>query len=253
MPLHKHDILNLLPLAVGLALATTASATDYTFNLAPSDINNGILSAGGTGGESIPIGLADSPIGWESGSFVSNIDGAGNRYSQLYVNLPLALGVSSITLDDLAGIKYFTKEGTTNALDWALRIYTKPVAGVTSFYQYRFDSINPAGSNEWSLWDANTAGWFTNVSDRSNGGNTNTAISQSLSQLTGNYSGDLLYFSLFTGASGNTSPLSNGLDGLVVTMANGDAVRINMVPEPVTASFLVLGSLLLLRRPRRTC
>lgn len=228
------------------------AAQTYSYNLSPDDIGTGtssLLIVNPTpGGDSLPVAGAYGPVGWGDTSIVTNIDGVNAKYTQLYINIQLAFMTPvTLTISDIVGITYWTKEGVANSGDWALRLYSEPVPGQSSgWYGHRFEGSSPApGNTNWNMWDANSAGWFKTVASGSGGASDTTGYS--LTGLHANYGSEkILYFSIFAGSSTNMGPISNYLDGVVISLANGDQVRLNLVPEPGIIALASLGSSLLL-------
>jgi len=194
--------------------------------------------------------------GGEAVPFLSPIDGSSTKYVGLAIDFNLAFQPEGLTLGDLADITYYTKKGSsTSALDWSIRIYTQPTVGGT-WYGYRFDGKTPnAADTDWHLWDADSSGWFTAGQVASP--KSSLSFTKSLSELASDStygSLSLLYMVLVAGSSTNTQSILNSLDGITITRANGDQVKIDLVPEPGTFALLFggLGVLRLLHSRRRS-
>lgn len=167
------------------------------------------------------------------------------------MNLQLAFQIpTALTISDIVGITYWTKKGSVNNSDWSLRLYSEKLPGQTSgWYGHRFEGATPASSNsDWNMWDANSAGWFHTVAEGRSGGSTDKT-GYSLTELHDEYgSENILYFSIFSGSSTNIKPISNYLDGVVISLANGDQVRLDLVPELGTLVLGICGGVILIGR-----
>lgn len=224
------------------------AAHTYEYTLGPEDIGTGsslLVVNPVPGGDTLPIAGATGPEGWGETSFITNIDGTNGKYTQLYINLQEAFQTAiPLTLGDIVGITYWTKQEVTNNNDWSLRLYSQKLPGQASgWYGHRFDATTPSpGNTDWNMWDADAAGWFKTVT--SGGGGAADTTGYSLTELGAEYGSEsLLYFSIFAGSSTNTGPIFNQLDGIVITLANGDQLRMDLIPEPGTIALGILGAL----------
>jgi len=245
----------LFPLVASALLFVSSSraAQTYSYNLGPEDVGTGsslLVVNPVPGGDTLPVAGATGPIGWGDTSFITNIDGTNGKYTQLYINLQEAFQTSTtLTLGDIVGITYWTKQGIVNSGDWSLRLYSQKLPGqVSGWYGHRFDGTTPSpGNNDWNIWDANSTAWFHTVT--SGGGGAPVTTGYSLSEINAEYGSEgLLYFSIFAGSSTNTVPIFNQLDGIVITLASGDELRMNLIPEPGTITLGTLSALLLIGR-----
>jgi len=238
--------------ASALLFASYARAAQtYEYVLGPENIGTGsslLVVNPVPGGDVLPVAGATGPEGWGETSFITNIDGTNGKYTQLYINLQEAFRTSiPLTLGDIVGITYWTKQGVTNTNDWSLRLYSQKLPGqVSGWYGHRFDATTPTpGNTEWNMWDADAPGWFKTVT--SGGGGATDKTGYSLSELGAAYGSEsLLYFSIFSGSSTNTGPIFNQLDGIVITLASGEQVRMDLIPEPGTIALGLLGALLVI-------
>ncbi len=243
---------------VGAAAATTYDYTVYPSMVAPAGTPGALFSGDGSFNDSNAGPVTADPTtgtpGWGSSSFVSNISGnlsatpgGTYRYSEFQLPNLQALFHSStpISIGDLAQISYYTKNNSGTVQDWDIRLYTVPQANNAHYYHARFESVNPTSTDSnWHQYNGDFTNVHTGVVSPPGMTNVDTPLANlSVSQLAAAYgSQQILYMSFIAGASGNTSPISTNLDGIQITLANGDIANINLAatPEP---SALVLGGL----------
>lgn len=266
------------------ALAESASATVFNYTVYPSDVApagtaGALFSGDGSYNTAFAGPVTADPTsgapGWGTSSFVSNITGLNSttnvngtyKYSEFQLpNLDALFHTSvPLTVGDLASISYETKNNSGTSQDWDVRIYTvKANSSDPGFYQSRIESPNPvAGNTNWNNWDLNSNAKTVDVVNRALGTTTDTSSASSLtpggatlSQLSSVYhygSQTILYMSFLAGASGNGSPISTNLDGIQITLTNGDVANINLAatPEPASVVMIGLGAIGLLLVARR--
>jgi hypothetical protein len=215
--------------------------------------------------------------GFDTSSWQSPADGSK---SEFYIT-PTAIFGHSVTVGDIASMSYWTnKPGGTS--DWTLYIYTafEGSGDTGSFYHSRLNAEpyitgTPAvddPDNTWVEWstdggDTNPLEFYDVARDGGNFGSIGN--DPTLAQLqnfgnayswsggsTNNYnSEDVSYFSLQTGSAW-AGDFSGLVDGLTITLKNGDTANINLeaAPEPGTwalAGFAGLAILTVGKKKRR--
>jgi hypothetical protein len=235
-------------IAAVAAMASGVQAASTTVTLLPG----AAVNTSGNAGTSAP--------GFGTGSWQA--PGAGAK-QEAYVPVG-ALFSGSVTIDDIASISYWTNKGTTAAdVDWTFLIYTaKTGSGDTgSFYHSRlnsepyFTNTPSVTANTWHEWSTNDPSNPMTFYDQARSGNFGTYADPTLGDLQAgsvtwannaqyDYGSDTVsLFSLQTG-----SAWSNGftglVDGVTITLKNGDVGRINLEAVPAPAS--VVGGLALL-------
>ena len=236
----KHIPLFLALNAVLLLSIQSASATVYNYTISASGIPASGAGVTYDNGGSAPVDdlLTGDP---GSSSLITAITGTtGNKYSALSLNVDTLFDTTGLTIADLSGISFNYIGTATN--DWQLSIYTNQVAGDTSFYNDRFTGLSIGASSTWATSNADTAGYFTLVTNK--GGGYTGSISDSLTDLGSNATygpEQIQYLYLEAGASGNSSVITDNLDGITLTRANGDVVNIDFIPEPSTVALEMVG------------
>ncbi len=226
--------------------------------------------------------LGDAPSGWGNTSWQGPDTGKLN-YHVWYTEIS---GGAAVDLDDLFGaghgltvadvesISYHTKKGASVPADrdfW-LSVYTQEEndgEDAGSWYDSRLHArpdVGPSYSDSftydaWNLWSTDDAASSTNQlmfydSGRGWNGYYETLENLGADEVTwGNgeshdYRNELLK-SITLQTDSGWDGFDGNLDGLTITLADGDIGEVNMVPEPVTMSLLGFGGLAVLRRRRR--
>ncbi|MES3004490.1 MAG: hypothetical protein V4690_00075 [Patescibacteria group bacterium] len=229
-----------LALVLSALVVAITQAASLTFTVTPST-----PLVFGTGGNNVVGVLQDSAPGFASGSLASN----GIAKTDTYLTPESLFGGREVSLGEVAGMSYWTKKGTTHAVDlrdWYMVIYTKPYVGDKStptWYGSRIgaepyfaSSMNaPAGIwNEWSTEaDENQLRFFESTQGAP-GANFGTYNDPSWSTLlSGNslsghaYAGQkVLFFSLQT-ASSWAAGFTGQLDGLRIELTDGSVAKVN--------------------------
>ena len=231
--------------------ASTAFATTNEITLLPSS-PAAVGSVAGVQGNFAP--------GFDSGSWQYNqgVDLQGSAKGEIYIT-PSSLFSTPVTVGDISSISYWTNKPTTpNNVDWSFYIYTQPTgSGDTgTFYHSRLVSepyFSPNGGsytpNAWTQWTSNpTTG--LRVYDTARAGNSGTYTDPFLNSAfngpitygnstTHDYTGESVeYFSLQTGSSWS-SGFTGLLDGLTITLKDGDVGIVNFEAVPETSTWFV--------------
>jgi hypothetical protein len=219
------------------------AATVINETITPAAVNGVVLRGDGTWLSPAPV-TADPTTGapgWGSSSFISNITGGVNsNYSEFQVNLDALFG-RTLTINDLQSISYNSKNNAGSAQDWDIRLYTDPQPGDIHFYHSRFEA-NPPVTSGWQTWSTDSNLKISNVHSGTN--NSDTPLNATLTDLHANYGTEkILYLSFIAGASGNTLPIANNLDGISIKLSDGSVANINLaaVPEPASVFMIGLG------------
>ena len=243
---------------VSPATATTFNYTVYPSQVAPAGTPGALFSGDGSynGSNAGPV-TADPTTGapgWGTSSFISNITGnpsatPGGTYTYSEFQLPnldaLFHTSTPLTIGDLAQISYYTKNNSGTNQDWDIRIYTVPQANDAHYYHARFESVNPTSTDSnWHMYNGDFTNVHSGVLSPAGMTNIDTPLANlSVSQLGATYgSQQILYMSFIAGASGNLGPISTNLDGIQITLTNGNVANINLAATPEPSS-LVLGAL----------
>ncbi len=231
---------------VGLAKIATAVTINET--ITPLDVNiGGVFRGDGTwlAPNSATADPTTGAPGWGTSSFISNITGAaGSNYTEFQINLDALFG-RTLTINDLASIAYSSKNNAGTVQDWDIRLYTDPQPGDANFYHSRFEA-NPPVSTGWQSWSTDSNLKISNVHSGATIPGANTPLNDTLTDLHTNYGSEKIeYLSFITGASGNTLPIANNLDGIVIKLSDGSVANINLaaVPEPASLGMIGLGAL----------
>lgn len=176
---------------IALTGAAASAATNYTYDVAPSDLVPKSQFIGPHGGGTNPLAYdsdsarpgaaAGAPTGFGDSSFFASVDESGatqaDRYRTLRIGLHGLAGPSNtnITVGDIAGFSYQTKKGVLDsyptAIDWRPSIYTTPIdkasdandkllgsGDATTWYRNRIQAFTyeAAGLNapadQWNTW-----------------------------------------------------------------------------------------------------
>jgi hypothetical protein len=217
---------------------------------------------------SVAGNAATSAPGFGTGSWQQ----AGTSKAEVYLT-PAALSFGAIKISDIASISYWTNKPTTAIVDWTLAIYTVPQTTGT-WYNSRlnaepyFTGVTTT-PNSWTLWSTNDANNPLTFYDQPRSGNYGTYGDPTLAEIqagpvavgttTHDYNNEsILYFYLGTGSTWS-STFTGLVDGLTITLKNGDVAKVNLepaaapVPEPSTLFLLGVGFAgLVISRRRKT-
>jgi len=239
-----------------LLLAGSAVAGTVTLTYYPNSDADG-NTAGNT---------TTSAPGYGTSSWQANDTTTGGK-SEFYVAATVLFPADTVTIDDIASISYWTnKPGTSGAPDWGLNIYTAPEGSgnEASWYHTRLNSepyfTNTSSANDvsntwhqWSTGNATNPMLFYDVGR--DGGLYGTYADPTLAELQAgsinwpsgqsgvNYGLDVVnLFSLQTGSAW-ADGFTGLVDGLTITLTNGDQANVNLeaTPEPSTWLLLLTG------------
>jgi hypothetical protein len=252
---------------LGLAIASpgwTEAATVTTVTLLPGAATN-------VNGDTTTF----AP-GFDSGSWAAN---GGASKQELYIPVTTLFGSQTVTIGDIASVSYWTnKPGDQGSPDWTFLIYTAPQTGDPSYHtrlnsEPYFSNNLSAPSNSWNEWSSDGSTNQMRFYDQPRSGTYGTYTDPTLDQITSgpvtwngagqsgttvDYTNEVITtFSLQTGSAW-ANGFSGLVDGLTITLKNGDVAYVNLeaVPEPATivgtgfAALFGLGSWY--RRHRRT-
>ncbi len=247
--MNRHFSHLILCLAVLLAVLTNPSesrAAITNVTLYPS--YSGASNVAGNGSTSAP--------GFSGSSWQQSSDTKGELYIQAS-----SLFSSAVTIADIASISYWTNKGTTAAdPDWALYLYTAATGtgDSASWYHSRLNAepyltgtaaVTPGTWHQWSTNDSTNPLRFYDVNR--DGGIYGTYTDPTLANLQAgpvnwpsgsqnvDYSNEVVnLFSLQTG-SGWSTGFTGLVDGLTITLNNGDIANVNLEAVPEPASLLV--------------
>jgi hypothetical protein len=232
-------------LAALQSLVLTGATFGATTNFTVTPTSVGVYDSNNT------IGVPGDPApGFSLSSIASNGLGKTDAYFT-----PESLFGRSVTVGELASLSYWTKTGTTHAVearDWSLVVYTKPYAGDAStptWYGDRYGAepyfssnlIDPA--NTWNLWSSegpsNQLRFFESTAGATGANfgsytdpNWTTFSSQNALSGQPRSSQAILNFSLQTGSAW-AAGFTGQIDGLTLSLTDGSVARINFEADTV--------------------
>lgn len=227
------------------ALLTTgiASATTTTINVDPTQVPDEMMPLVNTG---------DAPTGFGPDSWSDSATGKVNwhaRYGADGDALTALFGsqAATLTISDIASISYNVNSSTEH---WFLKIYTRPdnVNDQASWYGFSFTNNygSIATDGTWVEWSTGSGGMLDLDDRNGQGAGTNYMDWATFESTYGNELVEMI------SVQTNSGPGTAGaMDGLVITLDNGDVGQVNFVPEPTSIALLGLGGLALIRRRRR--
>ena len=233
---------------VMLSLSSSVVAGTIQINVQPGDVPD----------ETQPrVNVGDAPAGFGPDSWQGPVAGAGNKtnWHARYLLDGDALSTlfpadaATMTITDLDEISYFTKRpsGIPAGRDWWIMIYTRPTGSGdnSGWYHDRFIN-NYAGHTAIDTW-AQYSTDLGAMTFRSNGlGVIGESTLADLITAAGSQEIEMISVQTDSGWNG----FDGYMDGLEITLTNGNVGQVNFVPEPATICLLGLGALSLLRKRR---
>ena len=226
-----------------LSLSSSVLAGTIQIDVQPGDVPD----------ETQPrVNIGDAPTGFGPDSWQGPASGKtnwharyladGNKLSALFPD-----DAATMTIADLAEISYFTKRpsGILAGRDWWVQIYTRPTGSgdKSSWYHDRF--INNYGEHtnigSWTQYSTDSG----EMTFHSNGwGVIGVSTLAELITAAGSQEIEMISVQTDSGWDG----FDGYMDGLEITLTNGNVGQVNFVPEPATICILGLGGLLLRRK-----
>jgi hypothetical protein len=230
-------------LIVGGAAQMASAAATTTIYINPTQVP-------ADGEEQPRVNLNDAPAGFGIDSWQGPATGKSNWHARYladgdYLSALFPADAAGMTVADLASISYYTKRpnGTPASRDWWVQIYTRPTGSGDKSTWYHDRYINNYGSHTstdvWTQYSTDTGMTF-----QSNGWG---GPVQTLAEMITAHGSELIeMISIQTDSGWNG--FDGYVDGLEITLTNGDVGRVNLVPEPASLAMIGLGGLMLLRR-----
>ncbi len=246
-----------LVVCFGLANSGRAlAAINVSYVVTPADLADGSTFSNGQAGAKFGYDAGPSPAvsppegsvtqyapGFASGSFYSNVQGTAVSGGRDYTSFRLApkaiFGVTDVTIGALSDVTYWTK--LESGLDWQVKIYTEKTTNggsSSTWYDHRFNFAWPTTVGSWNEWSANTlkTNWIKGTGD--------DFTPRDFEYLHTTYGTEKILFIDIIASYATASPTSYSyLDGVKLTLTNGDTATMNLeaVPEPAT---IIVWSLL---------
>jgi hypothetical protein len=220
-----------------------AGATVITHQVRPSDVPD----------ETPPRGVNTAPAGFGADAWQGPASGPGNKsnWHARYqadgdaLSILFPADAPTLTLGDIASISYYTYRpgGQVSAgQDWWIQIYTRPnQTGVTddqaAWYGRRFiNNYNDhTDTDAWTQYSTDTGMTF-NANDGLPSGEMDLATLQA------SYGSRLVEMISIQTDSG-WDGFDGYIDGLVITLKNGNVGRVNLtaIPEPASLALMAMG------------
>ena len=241
-----------------LGFVCVAQATMYTYDVAPGDLGDqdswGSNVPFGYDATFVPIGsttMSGAP-GYGDSAFWSDVQGSANPGGRDYCSLRIAphavfgreIASNPVTVSELDNLSYFTN--WVSGANWQVKIYTAPVDGEdTSWYRNRFNFNRAPDATGWNQTDIDALGvdWIHNKTSNA------SLHDQTLDYVKTTYGSEvIMWIDVIAGYMTDSPAGDTYLDGIEISLTNGDIANVNLVPEPTTMVLLGLGGLLLRRK-----
>jgi len=247
----KKVIASFMAAGMVFVLSSSLQAATVKIDVYPSDVP--------PDGESEPrVNFGDAPTGYGPDSWQGPATGKSNWHAR-YIADGNALSAlfpedaASMTIADLAEISYFTKRpaGTEAGRDWWVQIYTRPSGSgdKSSWYHDRFiNNYNDhANIGDWTEYSTDGG----EMTFASNGwGVIGESTLSELIAVAGDQQVEMISVQTNSGWDG----FDGYIDGLEITLTNGNVGQVNFVPEPGTLTLMgvfgLLGMVAMRRRGR---
>jgi len=223
--------------AVVLAAGAVAQAAIVTHIATPDQVPD----------ETLPrVNFGDAPAGFGADSWQGPATGKSNWHARYvadgdYLSTIFPTDAASMTIGDLASISYYTNRptGTPAGRDWWIQIYTRPTGtgDKSSWYHDRFINNYDDHTNigDWTQYSTDDAMTFD-----SNG--LNVIGESTLAELIAAAGGQVIeMISVQTNSGWNG--FDGYMDGLEITLTNGNVGRVDFGAVPEPASLIIWGLL----------
>ena len=231
-----------------LSLSSSVLAGTIQIDVQPGDVPD----------ETQPrVNIGDAPAGFGPDSWQGPVAGVANKtnWHARYLadgdalSTLFPLDAATMTINDLDEISYFTKRpsGIPAGNDWWIQVYTRPTGSgdKSSWYHDRFINNYSDHTNIGAWTQYSTA---TGMTFQSNGlGVIGESTLAELITAAGSQEIEMISVQTNSGWDG----FDGYMDGLEITLTNGNVGQVNFVPEPATMVLLGLGGLGVLIRRRR--
>lgn len=231
--------------AMMLPMGASVMAGTVTLDVNPSMIPD----------ETAPrVNAGDAPTGYGPDSWQGPATGKTNWHARYiddgdYLSVLFPSDAATMTVADLAEISYVTKRptGTPAGRDWWIQIYTRPTGSgdKAAWYHDRYINNYNAHTNigDWTEYSTDSGA----MTFHSNG--LGVVGESTLAQLIAAVgSEEVMMISIQTDSGWNG--FDGYIDGLEITLNNGNVGKVNLVPEPASLALMGLGGLVTLKRRR---
>ena len=240
-----------IALSIGAFCSANATAETNRIDIAPNQVPD----------EQYPDFELDAPTGWgphawsdigpDNGDKVNwhaRYDADGDYLSALFPD-----DAKNLKINDLSSISYYLKS-TSEQDNWFLKIYTRTddVDDKSTWYGERFTVNYSEVPNDglWRLLSTDGPDSLTTPTPQmlfNNDHGSDDGLT--LAQWKTSYGNEFIeMISIQTNSGAGDAGL---MDGLVITLNNGNIGEVNFVPEPSSLALLAIGGIAVLRRRRQ--